>query len=213
MGQDRDITTKEQLLQAAQALILMKGFTATSLDEVCEAAGVTKGSLFHYFKTKEDLGVAVINYFWAGQKRMVGTAAFLENEEPLERVLGMVDFFVWVMNNRSFPKSCVVGNIAQELADTNDRLRTTCAENFAWWSDFFKQELDAAALRHLPPTKRKAIDTRGLANFLIATIQGSFILVKATRRASIGANNLKHFRRYIESLFQPTLTNKERTTA
>ena len=56
--------TKEKLLEAAQQLMLAKGFPATTVDEICEAAGFTKGSFFHYFESKEHLGKEVLDRFY-----------------------------------------------------------------------------------------------------------------------------------------------------
>src|SRR5689334_24216214 len=56
--------TKEKLLDAAQQLMLSKGFPATTVDEICDTAGFTKGSFFHYFESKEQLGKEVLNRFY-----------------------------------------------------------------------------------------------------------------------------------------------------
>ncbi len=50
---------KAKLLDAALSVIRTKGFSATTVDELCSAAGVTKGAFFHHFKSKDELGVAV----------------------------------------------------------------------------------------------------------------------------------------------------------
>ncbi len=198
----REFSTQEKLLAAAQKLVLKKGFVATTVDEICEEAGLTKGSFFHYFQSKEDLGEAVIDFFCEGQKRMIEMAPFKRKKDPLERVLGLIDFFIEVMNNPHIPKSCVVGNMTQELAETNTRIRSACAKNFSWWSEFLKRELDAAVEKHLPPSKRSSIDTQGLADYFLTVLQGSLILIKATQDIAIGERNLKHFRKYVKQVFK-----------
>src|SRR6516162_5022333 len=80
-----DSLTKQKLLDAALELMLAKGYTATSVDDVCTAAGLTKGSFFHYFESKEDLGKAVAERFYAGMHASLQSAPFLQEPDPLDR--------------------------------------------------------------------------------------------------------------------------------
>ncbi len=68
----RNPPTKEKLLDTAIGLMLKKGFTATSVDEICQTAGLTKGSFFYYFESKEDLADAALHRFWQSQMDMIG---------------------------------------------------------------------------------------------------------------------------------------------
>src|SRR5215475_2270957 len=91
---ESDSLTKQKLLDAAQELMLAKGYTATSVDEVCEAAGLTKGSFFHYFEGKEHLGKSVAERFFAAKKEFFLSAPFRQQKDPLDRVFGHVDFLI-----------------------------------------------------------------------------------------------------------------------
>ena len=75
--------TREKLLETAQHLMLAKGYTATSVEEICEAADLTKGSFFHYFASKEDLGKAVLDRYVNTMFQAVQNAALLENRATL----------------------------------------------------------------------------------------------------------------------------------
>src|SRR3990172_7998078 len=111
--------TKEKLLDAAQRLMLAKGFPATTLDEICEMAGLTKGSLFHYFESKEDLGKAALDRFYAQSSRAIGNAPFRKKSDPLERVYGYVDFIIQMSKHPQAPNACLIGSFAIELSDTH----------------------------------------------------------------------------------------------
>src|SRR5215831_8431850 len=91
---ETDSLTKQKLLDTAQELMLAKGYTATSVDEVCEAAGLTKGSFFHYFEGKEHLGRLVAERFFASRKQVFLTAPFRHKKDPLDRIIGFVDFIM-----------------------------------------------------------------------------------------------------------------------
>src|SRR6516164_7584070 len=99
-----DSLTKQKLLDAAEELMLAKGYTATSVDEICTAAGLTKGSFFHYFEGKEHLGRVVAERFYAARKQMFASAPFHQKKDPLERVLGRIDFFLDMARGPHTPK-------------------------------------------------------------------------------------------------------------
>jgi len=99
--------TKEKMMAAAQELMLSKGFVATTVDEICEASGVTKGSFFHYFKNKEDLGLQLIDRFSKGAGQMMEEALSELGADPLERVYGYIDFFIKMSRNPEM-KGCLV---------------------------------------------------------------------------------------------------------
>src|SRR6516225_3123116 len=103
-----DSLTKHKMLDAAQDLMLAKGYTATSVDEICEAAGLTKGSFFHYFEGKEHLGRLVAERFYASWQQLSRAAPFRRKKDPLDRVFGQVDFFI-AMSRRPAWKGCLLG--------------------------------------------------------------------------------------------------------
>src|SRR5262245_33438101 len=92
--QHADSKTRNKVPDAAQELMLAKGYSATSVDEVCQAAGLTKGSFFHYFPGKEDMGIAVAERFYAARRQAFEEAPFRRLPDPLDRALGQVDFFL-----------------------------------------------------------------------------------------------------------------------
>lgn len=199
----RSLRTKEKLLNAAQELMLERGFTATSVDDICEAAGVTKGGFFHYFANKEDLGKAVAEYYWRTMRAQWSGAPFHQYLDPLRRVIGFIDFLIALSKDRTMEQRCLLGNFSQELSDTNPNIRNVCAESFTEWAGDLQDDLDAAKRMHLPAGKR--LDTRGVAEYIVATMEGSLLLAKAHQNRSMNAKNLTHLKRYVEILFAKTI--------
>ena len=191
--------TKEKLLEAAQRLMLAKGYTSTTVDEICEATGLTKGSFFYYFKSKEDLGKAVLDHYFSSMFQMVQQAPFLKMSDPLQRIYGYVDFVIEMSQSPEVQNSCLLGNFAQELSDTYPEIRCQCAKYFARWAKVFKQDLDQAKAQYAP---KAAFDTLSLAKHFIVVMEGSFILAKANQDAEIVGKSLQHFTQYLKSLFQ-----------
>src|SRR3989338_3595698 len=112
-------STKEQLLQTAMELMLAKGFTAVTVDEICEKTGVTKGGFFHYFESKEDLGKAVLEYYWQSQVQMVQEMPFHSIKDPLKRLHGFLDSFADRARDPQITKSCLIGNFSCSLICSN----------------------------------------------------------------------------------------------
>lgn len=191
--------TKEKLLEAAQQLMLAQGFTATTVDEICQAAGLTKGSFFHYFESKEHLGKAVLDRFVSSMFQTIGGAPFLKKSDPLQRIYGYVDFAIRMSKDPKVQNSCLLGTFAQELSDTHHRMRSICAQHFARWADALKQDLDQAKAKYRP---KAALATQSLAEHFIAVVEGSLILAKAKNEKKVFEKNLLHFKQYLKSLFE-----------
>ena len=112
-----DSPTKDRLLHAAQELMLAKGYNATTVDEICEAAGLTKGSFFHYFRGKEELGAAVLERYCDSTMQMLQAAPHRQIKDPLKRLFGYLDFLMEMSRSPLAAKGCLLGTFAQELSD------------------------------------------------------------------------------------------------
>jgi TetR/AcrR family transcriptional repressor of nem operon len=189
--------TKQQILDAAQELMLAKGYTATSVDEICAAAGLTKGSFFHYFEGKEHLGRLVAERFYASWQQLSQAASFRRKKDPLERVFGQVDFFI-AASHRPEWKGCLLGTFVQELAQTHPQIRWVCAACLENLVDGVRQDLEEAKARYAPRARWNA---RSVARHLIAVAQGANILAKAKQDRKLFAESLVHFKKYLKGLF------------
>ncbi len=193
------LTTKEQLLQTAMELMLAKGFTAVTVDEICEKTGVTKGGFFHYFESKEDLGKSALEYYWQLRVQTIKEMPFNNIKDPLKRLHGLLDSFSAAVKNPLVPKSCLIGNFSQELSATYPGIRTLCEQKFSMFADMLKQILDEAKKMYAP---RLRLDTRSLAEHFVAIFQGALILSKAKQDTKVIEESIRHFRRYAETLFK-----------
>lgn len=192
-------TTKEKLLDAAQRLMMAKGYPATTVDEICEAAGLTKGSFFHYFESKEELGKAVLERYVSFKQQTWRSAPFVKKSDPLQRVYGYLDFAVQLHKKPEGQNGCLLGHFAQELSDTYPEIRSLCAERFSQWAKVFKRHLDEARTKY---AAKRSIDTQSLAEHFIAVLEGSLILAKAKQDRRMLKKNLQHFKQYLKSLFE-----------
>jgi TetR/AcrR family transcriptional repressor of nem operon len=193
-------TTRERLLDAAIGLSLEKGFADTTVAEVCERADLTKGAFFHYFNGKEAMGKAVLERWIAHGNANYGAAPFWELADPLERLYGYIDFTAEL--TRTGPCGCLVGIYSQELWQSQPELRADCEAAFTAWADGLSQLFEEARVGHTP---KATLDPRSLAYHFITVFEGGLILARAYKRPEIVGEQLEHFKRYVQSLFEPVL--------
>jgi TetR/AcrR family transcriptional repressor of nem operon len=189
--------TKARLLDAAEGLMLEKGFVATTVEEICEAARLTKGSFFHYFESKDALGRELLERFCASGRRM-HEACCGADPDPLKRVYAYLDAMIARSREPAGRKGCLLGVFAQELCDTHPRIRAACEQGFREWAKTIGKALAQAKARHAP---RAAMNPKGLAEHIIAVMEGSMILGKARGDTRVMARNLRHVKAYVRSLF------------
>ncbi len=199
-----DSATKLKLLEAAQQLMLAKGYTATSVEEICAAAGVTKGSFFHYFASKEDLGKTVLDHFMASMYGAVMNSPFFKKPDPLQRVYGFIDFMVEVSRDPERRSGCLLGNFAQVLSDTHPDIRSLCAGHFSGWAETLKSQFDEAKAKY--GTRR--IDTQVLSEHFIALFEGSLMLAKTQKDIEIIERNLLNFKQFLKYVFKKECDHK-----
>ena len=189
--------TKARLLDAAQALMLAKGFSATSVDEICAKARLTKGSFFHYFDSKDALGKELLERFCADGRRL--HASFCrEAKDPLQRVYNYIDGTIALAKDPVTRNGCLLGTFAQEMCDTHPEIKHCCAAGFEAWAKAFAKELAAAKAAHRPKTN---FEPRELAEHFIAVLEGALILSKTRNNARVVVSSLEHFRAYVRTLF------------
>jgi TetR/AcrR family transcriptional regulator, transcriptional repressor for nem operon len=187
---------RDTLLRAGTDLIRRNGYVATTVDQICTDAGVTKGAFFHYFESKEALAKACLQSWDQQFIAMVESAPFQTIADPVERLVGCMDFFIGVFGNPQVVKSCLAGTVVQEVSESHPALRAGAQACFASGQQRFQELLDAAC-----HSRNLRLDTTSLAKLWMATIQGSFLLSKASREDAVVPENLQHVKHYIQALF------------
>ncbi len=202
--------SRRKLLDAALHVIRSKGYTATRVEDVCEAAALTKGSFFHHFKSKEDLALAAAEYWSLKTGQLFRGASYHELADPLDRLLAYVDFRKALLKGELPEFTCLVGTMVQEVYETHPDLRHACESSI--WGHAATLEPDIAeAIRTYG--MRGEWTARSLALHTQAVIQGSFILAKAHGGPEVAAESIDHLRRYLEGLFGRTSSHPKKEEA
>ncbi|NOT39874.1 MAG: TetR/AcrR family transcriptional regulator [Alphaproteobacteria bacterium] len=198
-------TARTKLLDAAIETVRAQGYAATSVDDLCRKAGVTKGAFFHHFESKDALAVAATNHWSETTGAMFATAAYHAPEDPLDRVLAYIDFRREILRGTPAEFSCFAGTTVQETFATNDSIRAACEASIFGHAATLADDIAAAKRKY----KAKGDWTpMSLALHTQAVLQGAFILAKASDGAAVAVDSVGHLRRYIELLFNRSTKEK-----
>jgi TetR/AcrR family transcriptional regulator, transcriptional repressor for nem operon len=190
--------SKTRLLDAALYVIRAKGYTAARIEDVCQAAGLTKGSFFHHFSTKEDLALAAAEHFSAFAESIFSVAPYHSLADPLDRLLGYVDFRKAILQGELPEYTCLLGTMVQETYETHPAIRKACDRCIGAHAATLVVDIEAAQEKYGLSLEWTV---ESLAYYTQAVIQGSFILAKAQQSAQVAADCLDHLRRYLQLLF------------
>jgi TetR/AcrR family transcriptional repressor of nem operon len=198
--QQSKVGVRQKLLDAALSLIREKGYASTSVDALCSEAGVTKGAFFHHFESKDALAVAAANHWSEITASFFETAPYHKHTDPLDRVLGYLDFRKAILKGEIAEFTCLIGTMVQETYGTHPDIRAACEASISGHAAKIEADIAEAMKRY---RLRVPWTAESLALHTQAVLQGAFVLAKAKASASVAAESIDHLRRYFELLFQP----------
>jgi len=187
--------TRERLVEAARDLFLMQGYQATGIAQILKRAGANSGSLYYFFPTKEDLLIAVLEWYRDHIQDDLLDLHTARIDDPIERIFGLLDGYRKMLTSCNFEVGCPIGNLALELANTHPAVRSLLLVNFEQWVDSVEGFLNAAAER-LPGD----LDRRALAVHILTTMEGGVMLARTYRSIQHFDQTVTHLRSYIEAL-------------
>lgn len=191
--------SKERLLSAAKALILAQGFAGTTVDEICGKAKLTKGSFYHFFKSKEELAVAVLEWSLKKGGEALADGPHATMPESVERAFAFLKH-VEASASILWANGCILASFSLELAATNKKMQKVVSRMFRETEEFFASELEPVT--GLVPGLPSAIE---LGEQYLSTLEGSIILAKAHRQPERIGRALRGFREHLAGLV--TVTN------
>ncbi len=190
---------KQRLIEVALSQVRQRGYAATSVDDLCKAARVTKGAFFHHFASKEALAVAATVQWTARAETMIFTLPeWVRIENPLKRLIAHIDFRLEMLEGPIEEFTCFVGTMVQETFATNDAIRAACDSSFSAYAHRLAEDAqDAIDLYGI----RDGVTAIDLAYHIQAVLQGAFIMAKAKADPAIARTSVTHLKRYVQMLF------------
>ena len=195
MGMATQVTTKDQILDVASRLISVKGYHCTSLDDVLRESDVGKGNFYYYFKSKEELGYAILDRIVQGFiERTLGPSLGDPSLSPLERIHRFFDRILESQRQRNCVGGCPMGNLAAELSDVHEGFRQRLAEVFTLWRESLSRALSQAQARG--ELSDRAEPAR-VAHFVVAALEGAILMTKVTKDIGVMKQCIAELKAYL----------------
>jgi len=175
--------TRDQILNAASRLIHVQGYQSTSLDDVLRESGVGKGNFYYYFKSKEELGYAIIDRIRRAFIERGLEPAFADTDaDPIGQLHAFFDRVLDSQRQRNCVGGCAMGNLACELSDVHEGFRQQLAGIF----DVYRDHLAETIRRGQQSGRlRPDADATRVAQFLVGGLEGAILLGKVTRDITV----------------------------
>ena len=187
------------LLDAAHKLVRRSGWTATTVEDLCAEAGVTKGAFFHHFASKDVLGVAAARHWADRTGALFARAAYHHKRDPLERLFAYLDFRAQLAEGPLEAFTCFVGTAVQEVFATSEPMRAACGTVITAHAATLEEYFAAAIAQHKP---RLPVNAASLALYTQTVLQGGFVVAKAAGERAPLLEGIAHLKNYLRLLFK-----------
>jgi AcrR family transcriptional regulator len=187
--------TRTRLLETAARLFHEQGYEATGIATILRESGVNSGSLYHFFRSKEDLLRGTLEWRLEMLRPIVTDPAEAQTDDPVERVFALLAGYRRMLEVTGCTMGCPIGNLALELSDSHPHIRALLHSNFENWLDVVGGWLQAAGDR-LPAD----VHRRELARFVLTTMEGGIMQARASGSLDQFDQSVAHLRRYVDLL-------------
>jgi len=187
-------STREHILDAAGRLIHLRGFHNTSVDDILRESGVGKGNLYYYFKSKDELGYAALDRTLERIQEEVLEKVFSTGVDPWTQLNRFLDYPVERAHREGCGGGCPLGNLALEMSDVHEGFRTRLSEAFSQVRSKIQETLERARGEG---TLRNGTDAARLAHFIIAGLEGAFMLGKLHRDTDLIVNVVDELKEHV----------------
>jgi TetR/AcrR family transcriptional repressor of nem operon len=174
IGKSKSAMSRERILVGARDLILARGYSAMTVDAVCESAGITKGGFFYHFDSKDALGEAALSKFWSDAEERQSKAPFNNAPDPIQFLEGYLDFAIEAYQDPELRKGCMLAIFTIELAESNEQLFKAASKYFADWQATLLEMFERAS-----NYAGQKIDARAWSDLYITTLEGALLLSKS----------------------------------
>jgi TetR/AcrR family transcriptional repressor of nem operon len=183
------------ILRAAARLMHLRGYQATSLDDVLRESGVGKGNFYYYFKSKEDLGYAILDRIVESfLGRTLGPCFSDSAGDPIAQIRCFLDRVLEAQRQRNCAGGCPLGNLASELSDVHEGFRTRLASVFSAWRERLTRALEESRARGRVTAE---CQPAMVAQFLVASLEGAILMAKVSKDIGVMEQCVAEMKRYL----------------
>jgi len=193
----RPSSHRTALIDAMRRVALAKGYPGTTVDEICELAGVTKGSFYHHFDGKEDLGVAALEAYFSDVAAAFGDGKWTEVEDPVDRLQAFIDHAAVVCTGPVMISGCLIGSFSLDMAESSPDLRVRLSTMFAALRDVV-----AGLVADAARARGRQLDAAQFGDQFLAVLEGCIVLSKAHADPALPARGLELFGQHLALLLR-----------
>ncbi len=186
--------TKEQVIKAAAHLIHIQGYNNTSVEDILRESGIGKGSFYYHFKSKEELGFAVLEWHVNRFGTEVLETTCSGTGDPLGRIACFLETIAKRQREENCQGGCAMGNLALEMSDVHVGFRQKLIRVFEAWKERLREILVAA---QKIGQIRQDLDPGSLAQFIVANVEGAILLGKVKKDPSVLSECFQHVMSYL----------------
>ncbi|MEE8105647.1 MAG: TetR/AcrR family transcriptional regulator [Planctomycetota bacterium] len=190
-------TTRDRLVEAARELFWDQGYRATGIAQILKKAEARSGSLYHFFPTKEDLLLAVLEKYRVQLRPWLLDPIFQRVTDPIERIFALLDGYRQGLILSDCKQGCPIGNLALEVGSQLPAAREGIEENFRGWSAGVRECLEEASGR-LP----EGADLERISLFVLTTMEGAVMLARSYQSLEPYDSAVSSLRDYFERLLE-----------
>src|SRR3989449_11718021 len=194
-------STREAILEAASRLIHVHGYNHTSVDDGLRESGVGKGNFYYHFRSKEELGYAILDQIVAVFVERTLEPCFADpTGAPLAQIRCFLDRIEQAQRDHKCMGGCAMGNLASELSDVHEGFRKRLASVFTTWHARFAEALAEAKRRDEVVA---ACEPDATARFVVASLEGAILLPKGTKDIGVMEQCVGELKRYLAAYEVP----------
>lgn len=186
------VNTRDEIIRIGAQLIHSQGYKATGLQQILDVAGIPKGSFYFYFKSKDDFGCAVIDYFTFTINALFSGCLRDARIKPLDRLKKLLDFYEAALKKSGATLGCPIANLSLELSDTNEELRKRLQAAVEGFITQIESCLEEAKKHRQLQSGLNPADT---ARFIFHGLEGAILHMKVTK----SIEPIRTFRRYLNA--------------
>lgn len=174
--------TKDRVVEAAFRLIHRQGFNNTCLEDILQESGVGRGNFYHHFKSKDELGYAILDRLalWATEE--LGREVFDRSGDPVEQIFLLFDRIASAQRKAGCVGGCPLGNLALEMSDIHDGFRQRIGEILTSWRGHIAEAISRAQGQG---ELARNVHPEGLADFIIAGIEGAILSARVQKDPAV----------------------------
>ncbi|WP_219835668.1 TetR/AcrR family transcriptional regulator [Paenibacillus sp. R14(2021)] len=181
----------QEIITISRKIIYYKGYQATSISDIMDEAHIGKGQFYHYFSSKRDLGLAVVDDLVKEWERDVFEGIFAADLDPIVKLNKMLDRMLTIHTDEEGKSGCPAGNLAIEMSEHDETFRLKVHYIFDRWISSIEGAInELKALGHLTSD----IDAKQHARTIVSMIEGAILLMKSQKEVGFLTNAIATIR-------------------